>query len=322
MCADEINHLSLMFQCNRGESVLHSGVWIPSRHCVINHDRIDSTNEVVCGSFPHRSMFTVVVYLANYLGHDMWCGTQRVALPFQSEGMIGIYDRSHCWNSIVRRALNCVQFHFPKSLVENLAGDTEGQSVELLEGMPARLSLSDPILKYLALASLPLLDSPAQPAVSYAEQVMDAVVTHVARNYCHVRTMSTFDRDRLAPWQIRKVNTIVSAKIEGRLSVDDLACACALSPSHFSFLFKNTTGCTPHQWLLNRRIDLAKGLLRNTDESLASIASAAGFSDQSHFTRVFSRRVKSSPSAWRRAEFARDVDGPFDHTDWAVAAHG
>jgi AraC family transcriptional regulator len=304
MFDEETTLMSLMFQRYGDGSVLRSGISITSPRCVINHDRIQPASEVVCESLPCRSMFTVVVYLESYIGHDMWCDAQRVALPFQSEGMVGIYDRAYCWNSVVRRPLNCVQFHFPKSRLDELTGGTEGKSVVPLERMPARLSLFDPLLKYLALACLPLLESQGEPAASHTEQIMDAVVTHVARTYYCVKAKSTFDRDRLAPWQIQKVNEIVSEKIERRLSIEDLACACALSPSHFSYLFKNTTGSAPHQWLLNRRIDLAKKLLLGTDEPLASIASASGFSDQSHFTRVFSRRVKASPSAWRRSECA------------------
>jgi len=53
--------------------------------------------------------------------------------------------------------------------------------------------------------------------------------------------------------------------------------------------------------LVTQRIERAKQLLLNTNQSLCEIALAAGFADQSHFTRVFSQRIKASPAAWRRA---------------------
>jgi len=220
--------------------------------------------------------------------------------------MIGIYDRSYRWQSVIRRPLHCVQFHFTRRRLEEMAGCAEGQSAELFQSLPARLSISDPVLKYLALASLALMD--AKQNATCAEQVVDAVIGHLARSYCYVRRKSVFDRDRLASWQIERITSLVSVNIEGRVTVDDLASSCSLSPSHFTYLFKCTMGSTPHQWLLNRRIDFAKKLLAETMEPLASIASAAGFSDQSHFTRVFSRLVKASPSAWRRWEQARIKD--------------
>ena len=321
MSDEELTSLSLIFQSMNDGSVMRCGASIASLRCAINYERVEPKSDVICGSTQRRAMFTVLVYLSDYGGHDMWCDTRHMALPFQSEGMIGLYDREHFWKSRVRNPLNCVQFHFPKSRLDQLSGSSEGRSIELLSDVPAKLSLFDPILKYLALASIPLLNSQGPSRTTYIEQVMDAVVAHVGRTYCDVREKSTFDRDRLAPWQLRKVNSTVSSNIEGKLSVEDLAGACSLSPSHFSYLFKNTTGCTPHQWLLDRRIELAKKLLRGTDESLVGIASAAGFSDQSHFTRVFSRRVKASPSAWRREELARVLRIPSDGAAAPVAGH-
>ncbi len=59
-------------------------------------------------------------------------------------------------------------------------------------------------------------------------------------------------------------------------------------------------GVAPHRSLLNRRVELAKDLLRSRASSLSEIALRCGFADQSHFTRVFTRRAGVSPGAWRR----------------------
>jgi AraC family transcriptional regulator len=60
-------------------------------------------------------------------------------------------------------------------------------------------------------------------------------------------------------------------------------------------------GVAPHNWLLMRRIEIAKQKLRGRQLSLSDVAFACGFADQSHFTRVFTRMVGVSPGAWRRA---------------------
>jgi AraC-like DNA-binding protein len=60
-------------------------------------------------------------------------------------------------------------------------------------------------------------------------------------------------------------------------------------------------GIAPHNWLLTRRIEVAKEQLRSSQLSLSDVALACGFADQSHFTRVFTRMVGVSPGAWRRA---------------------
>jgi AraC family transcriptional regulator len=60
-------------------------------------------------------------------------------------------------------------------------------------------------------------------------------------------------------------------------------------------------GKPPHQWLMDQRIDHGKQLLLNSTSSVMEIALLCGFSDQSHFTRVFSSKVGASPGRWRRA---------------------
>jgi AraC-like DNA-binding protein len=79
-----------------------------------------------------------------------------------------------------------------------------------------------------------------------------------------------------------------------------LAEQCGLSVNYFSRAFKECTGLPPHQWLIRRRIEVARALLSNPDISLAEVALICGFADQSHFTRVFSRVMGISPGAWRR----------------------
>jgi AraC family transcriptional regulator len=70
----------------------------------------------------------------------------------------------------------------------------------------------------------------------------------------------------------------------------------------FSRAFKQSTGIPPHQWLLDRRVETAKDLLRRSCLSLTDIALTCGFSDQSHFTRVFVRACGVSPGVWRRGK--------------------
>jgi AraC-like DNA-binding protein len=64
--------------------------------------------------------------------------------------------------------------------------------------------------------------------------------------------------------------------------------------------FKKAYGTTPHDWLLQRRADRARGLIRH-GQPLADVAASAGFADQSHMTRVFVQRFGFTPGAWREA---------------------
>jgi AraC family transcriptional regulator len=84
------------------------------------------------------------------------------------------------------------------------------------------------------------------------------------------------------------------------VSVEEVARQCNMSVSQFGRTFKKATGQTPHRWLVYLRLERAKDLLLRSTLPLAEIALACGFSEQSHFTRTFSRLVGTSPGEWRR----------------------
>jgi AraC-like DNA-binding protein len=86
----------------------------------------------------------------------------------------------------------------------------------------------------------------------------------------------------------------------GKAPVNVVARACKLSTSHFSRAFKASTGVSPHQWVVTARLASARHLLANSETPLAEVADICGFSDQSHFSRVFGRFHATSPGVWRR----------------------
>lgn len=111
-----------------------------------------------------------------------------------------------------------------------------------------------------------------------------------------------------------KVNHVIrhiDEHLHEALPVAGLARLAGMSRSKFSRAFRSATGLPPHQYLVARRIDRAKGLLAGTDRSLADIALAAGFSSQSHMTTCFRHSIGQTPSEFRDAcEQAERIDAP------------
>ena len=108
-------------------------------------------------------------------------------------------------------------------------------------------------------------------------------------------------RGGLAGWQERRAIAYMEERLDQSFPVSDVADACGLSVNHFSRAFRRSIGKPPHRWLLDRRIQRAQDMLRINHLSLADIALACGFAEQSHFTRVFTRTVGMPPGAWRRS---------------------
>ena len=116
-------------------------------------------------------------------------------------------------------------------------------------------------------------------------------------------------RGGLAPWQERRAKELMSTHLGRQIPLAFVAGECRLSVSHFARSFKQCTGKPPHRWLLENRVERAKELLLDDTVSLAEVALDCGFSDQSHFTRVFSRTVGTSPGTWRRIRLSRRSHG-------------
>lgn len=158
---------------------------------------------------------------------------------------------------------------------------------------------SDPVLFRLSQTLQTVLEQSETVGSLLVDYIALAFCEHVVMRYSNANTPNRVRRAGLAPWQMRRVNEFFEAHLHGNPSILDLAGQCGLSSSYFSEAFKQTTGLTPHQWLLKQRIERAKTQLRETDASLATIASNCGFFDQSHFSRVFSRLEECGPKDWR-----------------------
>jgi AraC family transcriptional regulator len=104
----------------------------------------------------------------------------------------------------------------------------------------------------------------------------------------------------LPAWRLQRVDCFITAHLAGPVSLADLAGATGLSRMHFAAQFRAATGRRPHEYLLGRRIEVAKALLADQDRPLVEIALSVGFQEQSHFSTVFKRHTGTSPAAWRR----------------------
>lgn len=79
----------------------------------------------------------------------------------------------------------------------------------------------------------------------------------------------------------------------------ELAAIANLSPRHFSRRFRQDFGCTPHDYVQARRLDAARGLLRDADQRVAGVATTLGFSSPAAFSRWFTRLAGQNPRTFR-----------------------
>lgn len=156
----------------------------------------------------------------------------------------------------------------------------------------------DPLIQQMGLALKTVLEQSASGSRLYAETMMNALIMHLLQHYSARSPQWRDNSDGLSRSQWRQVKDYIQAHLDRDLGLEELAAVTQISSHYFCQLFKQTTGMTPHQYVIRCRIQRAKMLLRHTNQSIASIAKQVGFADQSHLTRHFKRCVGVTPKVF------------------------
>jgi AraC-like DNA-binding protein len=191
-----------------------------------------------------------------------------------------------------------LMFTVPQIALDEIADERGVPRINQLYIVPG--GIFDETVWHLGNALLPALERPQEVGSLYAQQLMLAINTYFAQAFGGLRSARE-QAGQLAPWQLRRVTEAMSALSDDDLSLKGLAALCGLSVSYFVRAFKVTTGDSPHRWILRHRVECCKTMLANPELTLADIAVACGFADQSHFTRIFKSFVGITPAAWRRS---------------------
>ena len=191
-----------------------------------------------------------------------------------------------------------MRFYITQATIDELAYEKGHKRVGGL--MQRSLGENDPTLFRIAQILSLSMENGETATPCFIEYMALAFHDHVIRQYGGTTQGSRPSEVRLAPWQIRRVTEFIEENLEFNPTIGDLAKLCDLSGSYFAQAFRQMMGMAPHQWVMRRRIERGKFMLKGSDSSLATISASCGFFDQSHFSRVFMRFEGYSPREWRK----------------------
>jgi AraC family transcriptional regulator len=247
---------------------------------------------------PIENAFIVILQLRDLPAHELWFNDRPIAVGRYPEHAVSILDLEQRPSALLTHPFDCLHFHVSRVVLDEIADDHGARRVE---GLAWPHGTVDPVTKHLASTILPALEQPEQTNRLFLDFAARALHAHFAQAYGGMRPAAMAKCGGLAPWQERRAKELISSRIEGDITLAELAGECRLSRSHFARAFKRTTGHSPHVWLLRRRVQIAKGLLTESMTPISEIALACGFADQSHLTKIFAKMVGVTPGAWRRA---------------------
>ena len=133
----------------------------------------------------------------------------------------------------------------------------------------------------------------------YVESLTQALVIHLLRHYSTLTQPITSPNSHSTYPQMQQAIDYIHAHLNRGLSLVELANVVNISPTYFATLFKQTMGISPHQYVIQQRVERAKVMLSKTDLAIADIALKVGFSSQSHLTQQFKRLTGITPKQVR-----------------------
>ncbi|GHO46267.1 hypothetical protein KSX_44300 [Ktedonospora formicarum] len=179
-------------------------------------------------------------------------------------------------------------------------------AVEVADANFTRLTLmdnsgfQDPLLTQIGFALWHELEQHAPAGKLYAQTASQMLAVHLLRHYTSVGEAIRVPSQGLTSAQLGRVTDFVRTHLGQNLSLEALAQQGGFSPYHFARLFRQTTGESPHQFVLRQRIEHAQQLIQTSDMPLAQIALESGFANQSHLTQTFKRYIGQTPHAFRQ----------------------
>jgi AraC family transcriptional regulator len=250
-------------------------------------------------SIQREDAYLVALTLRDFPNRQYWEDGRQMPVCDLRPGQVDLHDLKRDPVALLDKPYHDLFFYLPRNALDAIADDAGTPRISDLNHKYG--AIDDSTISGLGMAVLPALSHPDQASQLFIDHVLLALGIHVAQTYGGMRSLPRPVRGGLAPWQVRRAKEILCANLGGRVPLKDVAQECRLSVSHFSRAFRRSLGAAPHNWLLTRRVELAKEKLRDDRLTLSDVALACGFADQSHLTRVFTRIVGLSPGAWRRS---------------------
>ena len=240
------------------------------------------------------------------LGVHLSLGTRQIACIGEQK-YDGAVDRGDCLLHPVHYPAfysrnstdECAVFVIEPEYLNHIAAATEYLNPDLIELNPFVLR-RDPIIEHIARSFIYEMQNEALGGKLYSETLTTQLAIHLLRHYCTFTASLRRYKKGLSYQQLKTVTDYIKAYLRTDISLEDLSALLELSTHYFCHLFKQSTGISPYQYVIQQRVVKAKQLLKQKNLSLADIALECGFANQSTLTRTFKKCIGTTPGKYRQ----------------------
>ncbi|MGB3650731.1 MAG: AraC family transcriptional regulator, partial [Rivularia sp. (in: cyanobacteria)] len=182
------------------------------------------------------------------------------------------------------------------SFLSQTIPDFDSDNIELLP----HFAQSDPLIHQIGLSLKTALQNNSPGDRFYAESLGVALVAHLMQFYTSKKNPVQDNHIPPEDAKIKQTKDYIHAHLNEKLSLEAIAATIDMSQYHFCRVFKETTGLTPWQYVIKKRIELAKQLLKIPQLSIVEISYQLGYSTPAQFTNFFRKHTGISPSSYRK----------------------
>lgn len=262
--------------------------------CALTHYQRHNTDLVQTRPTSCGNDFMAVMNATATPRHRGWINEREISVGASRPGQFRLCDMRDAHMSELSYSFHSIHLFLPNTAFCTTPNSSIKWNLDTVN------PVDDDILWYLVMSLSHATNQPVYIDQLLCDCILVSISRHILKRYALIEGRRSFRTPRLDSFQEKKVKDLMISRLFGNISLEEIATTCELSIDQFGRAFKNATGISPYRWLTNQRVDKAKDLLRGSGLSIVEIALRCGFSNQSHFTRIFTNIAGQTPGRWRR----------------------
>ncbi|NET02376.1 MAG: helix-turn-helix transcriptional regulator [Sphaerospermopsis sp. SIO1G2] len=193
---------------------------------------------------------------------------------------------------------NYLQVRIKDQFIKNVIEENLDKDPDRLELLPKFLT-RNPQIEAIGMMLVTEIEQKNVGSRLYVDSIANLLAINLLREYAGTKTNLPVYEGGLPQYQIRKIMEYIDTHLDSEIRLTNLAELLDMSQFHFSRLFKQSMGISPHQYLIQQRVERAKKFLQQTDLSIVEISLECGFSSHSHLTKQFRQLTGMTPKVYR-----------------------